>query len=65
MINLLQEYIEMESPRTNSTFAITHELFILRVKVFVNVPHFAQANAQTENCKRAIFLSTHKNNVFL
>ncbi len=40
--------------RTNSTFAITYELFIF-FKVFVNVSHFAQANAKTQNCKRAIF----------
>ena len=41
------------------TFAITHELFIL-FKVFVNVSHFARANSQTKNCKRAIPSSRDK-----
>ena len=30
MINLLQENIKMKSHRTNSTFAITHKVFIFR-----------------------------------
>ena len=57
MINLLQENIKMESQRTNSVFAITYILYLI-FKVFVNTSYFAQADTQTQNCKRAIFLLT-------
>ncbi len=42
----------MKNQRTNSTFAITHLLFIF--KGVREVSHFAQVNAQIQNCKRAI-----------
>ncbi|MCH7403612.1 hypothetical protein ACFOUP_13390 [Belliella kenyensis] len=61
--------MEISNRRTNlsqptgvSTFAITHELII---HFGVRELRFAQANAQTKNCKRASTFTTREKNYFL